>query len=70
MLDYDEYISSILQEKRVCYHNYQGSSLIEIVVTLLIFSISSAVISNQINRDIGGMNAMKNHIAEIYRHEI
>ena len=45
-------------------------SLIEIVITLLIFSISIAIISNQINRDIGGINTMKNHIAEIYRHGI
>jgi len=45
-------------------------SLIEIIITLFVFSISIAIISNQINRDIGGINSSKNHIAEIYRHGV
>lgn len=49
--------------------NYKGNSLIEVVVTLLIFSLSIAIISNQINRDVGGINSMKNHIANVYRHD-
>jgi len=43
-------------------------SLIEIIVTLFIFSISMTVISFQINQDVTGINNMKNSIAEIYRH--
>lgn len=43
-------------------------SLIEIVVTLFIFSISMAIISSQVNRDVVGVNSMKNSVAEIYRH--
>lgn len=42
-------------------------SFIEIVITLLILSLSIVLISNQINDDIAGISAMKNHIAEIYR---
>ena len=45
-------------------------SLIEIIITLLILSISIVIISNQINRDIVGINAMKTHIAESYRDDL
>ncbi|MES2204955.1 MAG: hypothetical protein V4496_07020 [Pseudomonadota bacterium] len=41
-------------------------SLIEIAITLLIFSFSIAVISSQANVDIGGISSAKNHIAELY----
>ena len=52
------------------YHGKKTMSLIEIIITLFIFSISITVISDQVNRDIGGINGAKNHIAEIYQYEI
>lgn len=45
-------------------------SLIEILVTLFIFSISIAFISEQVNKDIIDINNAKNGIAEIYSHAI
>lgn len=43
-------------------------SLIEVVITLFIFSISITLISNQVNRDMLDINHSKNTIAEIYSH--
>lgn len=47
-----------------------GNSLIEVVVTLLIFSAAIAIISRQIDMDISRINTIKNAIAEIYRNGV
>lgn len=52
------------------YKNCAGNSLIEVVVTLFIFSISIAVISRQVESNISGINIMEKNIAEAYRHAI
>ncbi len=50
--------------------SHRGDSLIEVVIALLIFSISIAVISRQVDLDIEGISNMARHIAEVYRHGI
>jgi hypothetical protein len=43
-------------------------SLLEIAITLFIFSFSIAIISGQANHDVGGINTMQHHIADVYHH--
>ncbi len=63
-------IQYIFGIKFVFNQSYRGNSLIEVVVALLIFSISIAVISRQVDFDIEGVNGVEKHIAEVYRHGI